>query len=170
MPELDKPVWIRLDYRDDFEETFQVRITAVEQHMYDPRPTATYDVKLELGEQRTNMFVRHEAVAFIRKQALQALMDDMWRLGIRPQGEGTLGQLSAQQDHITSLKDVINGLLHILEDRMHPIYHINNNEAPPRGAVIADTYAENLRRQLAEMTDNANQRGGIPNVRNQGHP
>lgn len=169
MSELDKPVWMHLDYRDDFEETYQVYMTAVDQELYDPRPTAAYDVNIELGERRPETFMRHPASIFMRKEAIQRLFDDMWRLGFRPRGDATPGQLAAQQEHLHTLKDVATRLFNLLEERIRPIYHIENN-APLSGATEPDPqYVDYLRREVERLTNIARQ-GGTPNVRNERHP
>ena len=49
----------------------------------------------------------------LRKAEAQALMDELWRVGLRPaEGSGSAGSLAATERHLKDMQTIAMGLLH----------------------------------------------------------
>lgn len=46
---------------------------------------------------------------FLHQDAVQTLMDDLWRIGIRPtEGEGSIGATEARKEHLADLRTMLS--------------------------------------------------------------
>lgn len=58
-------------------------------------------------EQTDDSVLHHPAVQFRREEA-QRLMDELWKVGLRPsEGSGSAGQLAAVQTHLNDMRGLV---------------------------------------------------------------
>ena len=90
---------------------FSVRIgTEKDEHGY-------WDVCPPLMFNRVEPAMRIEPTFRAEKRELQALMDELWRVGIRPSnGEGNVGQIGATRHHLKDMRKIVGHYLKIKLD------------------------------------------------------
>jgi hypothetical protein len=103
--------WAVIDSGDDFQERFGLRLSCVTDEL------KRHQIILQIGEEYKTHQFGTDPVAYMPKEAVQNLMDSLWRNGFRPKGEGTIGQLEAKDSHITDLRNIILKLFDIMEKK-----------------------------------------------------
>jgi hypothetical protein len=59
-------------------------------------------------EAELGLFSETPVMLSVERPALQSLMDELWKEGIRPQDIGTPGHLAATQEHLKDMKKLVS--------------------------------------------------------------
>lgn len=60
----------------------------------------------------------YDAAIRIQRNEAQALMDELWRIGLRPtEGSGSAGSLAATQEHLRDMRSIVAKQLDVVLDK-----------------------------------------------------
>ncbi len=99
---------------------YDIMMAAIKLHIYEKEENGKIRLLTDNGFREIDPMAYNPGADSIEisQRAAQELMDSLWQCGLRPsQGKGSAGALKAAEDHLESLKKVIDRLFGVIEKK-----------------------------------------------------